>query len=127
MAAAAASKATATSAKTATPRPTASPGRQDFADTVVGSGAEAKAGDHVRVHYTGWLYDNGTQGKKFDSSLDRNSPFEFGLGAGQVAIQLGIAAVTAVLWAALAVLIVVRAATMGARFARRRWLVTGWA
>jgi FKBP-type peptidyl-prolyl cis-trans isomerase FkpA len=55
-----------------------------YEDTVVGDGAEAQAGDHVRVHYTGWLYDNGTQGKKFDSSVDRNSPFEFGLGGGQV-------------------------------------------
>ncbi len=45
-----------------------------------GTGAEAKAGDVVQVHYTGWL-ENGT---KFDSSLDRNQPFKFKLGAGQV-------------------------------------------
>jgi FKBP-type peptidyl-prolyl cis-trans isomerase len=45
-----------------------------------GEGREAKSGDTVSVHYTGWL-ENGT---KFDSSLDRRSPFSFNLGAGQV-------------------------------------------
>ncbi|HEY5090262.1 MAG TPA: FKBP-type peptidyl-prolyl cis-trans isomerase, partial [Polyangia bacterium] len=45
-----------------------------------GSGAVAKAGDSVQVHYTGWL----TEGKKFDSSVDRGSPFAFKLGAGMV-------------------------------------------
>ena len=47
-----------------------------YEDTVVGTGAEAKAGDHVVVHYTGWL----TNGTKFDSSKDRDEPFEFPLG-----------------------------------------------
>jgi FKBP-type peptidyl-prolyl cis-trans isomerase FkpA len=56
-----------------------------YEDTVVGNGAEAKAGQHVTVHYTGWLRnDDGTQGAKFDSSKDRNDPFQFALGAGQV-------------------------------------------
>ena len=49
-------------------------------EVVVGTGAEAKAGMHVSVHYTGWLM-NGT---KFDSSKDRNDPFDFGLGQRQV-------------------------------------------
>ena len=53
-------------------------------DTVVGDGTEAVAGRKVRVHYTGWLYNSGAQGAKFDSSVDRNSPFEFHLGAGMV-------------------------------------------
>ena len=56
-----------------------------YDDTVIGDGAEAKAGQHVTVHYTGWLRnDDGTQGAKFDSSKDRNDPFQFSLGAGQV-------------------------------------------
>lgn len=48
--------------------------------TKPGEGAVAKSGDRVQVHYTGWLVD----GTKFDSSLDRNQPFVFNLGAGQV-------------------------------------------
>jgi FKBP-type peptidyl-prolyl cis-trans isomerase FkpA len=51
-----------------------------YEDTVVGNGEAAKAGDHVVVHYTGWLED----GSKFDSSKDRNDPFQFGLGKGMV-------------------------------------------
>ncbi len=50
-------------------------------DLKVGTGAEAKKGRTVKVHYTGWLLENGS---KFDSSLDRGQPFEFTLGAGQV-------------------------------------------
>ena len=49
-------------------------------DLVVGDGAEAAAGPHVTVHYTGWL----TDGRKFDSSKDRNDPFQFALGARHV-------------------------------------------
>jgi FKBP-type peptidyl-prolyl cis-trans isomerase FkpA len=45
-----------------------------------GTGAEAKAGQQVHVHYTGWL----TNGTKFDSSVDRNEPFTFGLGRQMV-------------------------------------------
>jgi FKBP-type peptidyl-prolyl cis-trans isomerase FkpA len=55
-----------------------------YEDTTPGTGAEAKAGQHVTVHYTGWLYNNGVKGTKFDSSKDRNDPFAFGLGAGMV-------------------------------------------
>ena len=46
-----------------------------------GKGDEAKNGQKVSVHYTGWLQDGG---KKFDSSVDRGQPFQFNLGAGQV-------------------------------------------
>lgn len=57
----------------------------EYEDTIVGDGAEAKAGDHVTVHYTGWLRNaDGSAGKKFDSSKDRSDPFEFPLGAGHV-------------------------------------------
>ena len=49
-----------------------------------GSGEVAKKGMTVRVHYTGWLDNNGVPGKKFDSSHDRKVPFSFGLGAGRV-------------------------------------------
>ena len=55
-----------------------------YTDNTVGTGATATAGKKVTVHYTGWLYNNGTKGKKFDSSLDRGDPFSFGLGAQQV-------------------------------------------
>ncbi|NHZ91642.1 FKBP-type peptidyl-prolyl cis-trans isomerase [Massilia sp. CCM 8733] len=56
-----------------------------YEDTTVGEGAEAQAGQHVTVHYTGWLRnDDGTTGAKFDSSKDRNDPFQFPLGAGRV-------------------------------------------
>src|SRR5581483_2984650 len=51
-----------------------------YVDEKVGDGKEAKSGDTVVVHYTGWLKD----GKKFDSSLDRKEPFSFKLGAGKV-------------------------------------------
>ncbi|UCV00740.1 FKBP-type peptidyl-prolyl cis-trans isomerase [Acidovorax radicis] len=55
-----------------------------YEDTTVGEGAEAVKGQNVSVHYTGWLYNNGEQGAKFDSSRDRNDAFEFSLGAGMV-------------------------------------------
>ena len=55
-----------------------------YDDTVAGTGKLAEAGVPVSVHYTGWLYDNGTKGAKFDSSKDRNDPFEFELGGGMV-------------------------------------------
>ena len=56
------------------------PSGLEYEDQKVGTGAEAKTGMTVIVHYTGWL----TDGKKFDSSHDRNEPFNFKLGAGQV-------------------------------------------
>lgn len=56
-------------------------------DIKLGEGAEASAGHEVSVHYTGWLYDEAApdhKGRKFDSSRDRNDPFDFPLGAGHV-------------------------------------------
>jgi peptidylprolyl isomerase len=53
-------------------------------DTKVGTGASPKTNQTAVVHYTGWLYANGVKGKKFDSSVDRNEPFEFPVGAGRV-------------------------------------------
>ncbi|MGI9147331.1 MAG: FKBP-type peptidyl-prolyl cis-trans isomerase [Chloroflexota bacterium] len=52
----------------------------EFTDDLIGTGAEAQKGKTVAVHYTGWLLD----GTKFDSSRDRNTPFSFPLGQGQV-------------------------------------------
>jgi FKBP-type peptidyl-prolyl cis-trans isomerase len=60
-----------------------------FEDTVAGQGAEAKSGQEVSVHYTGWLYNKDAdgqwvKGEKFDSSKDRDEPFEFELDGGMV-------------------------------------------
>lgn len=60
------------------------PSGLQFEDTVTGSGNTASKGNKVTVHYTGWLYNDGVQGAKFDSSKDRNDPFVFHLGAGMV-------------------------------------------
>ena len=51
-----------------------------YEDVETGTGPEARSGQKAKVHYTGWL----KSGQKFDSSRDRNDPFEFTLGAGQV-------------------------------------------
>jgi peptidylprolyl isomerase len=53
-------------------------------DTVVGTGATPKRGQTCVMHYTGWLYQNGAKGQKFDSSLDRGRPFEFPIGLQRV-------------------------------------------
>jgi FKBP-type peptidyl-prolyl cis-trans isomerase len=58
-----------------------------MSDGKTGTGNEAAVGRQVTVHYTGWLYDANQpdhKGRKFDSSRDRNEPFGFRLGAGQV-------------------------------------------
>lgn len=60
------------------------PNGLQYEDTVAGQGAVAQAGQHVSVHYTGWLYNDGVAGAKFDSSKDRGQPFVFPLGAGHV-------------------------------------------
>jgi peptidylprolyl isomerase len=53
-------------------------------DTQEGTGASPKSGQTCVMHYTGWLYENGQKGKKFDSSVDRNEPFEFPIGQRRV-------------------------------------------
>jgi FKBP-type peptidyl-prolyl cis-trans isomerase len=55
-----------------------------YVDQQVGTGDVAMKGNTVSVHYTGWLYVDGKRGAKFDSSLDRNMPFQFRLGAREV-------------------------------------------
>ena len=80
-----------TLAITATPASTQTQGKTmttasglQITDTKAGSGAQPKTGQTCVMHYTGWLYDNGAKGAKFDSSLDRGEPFEFQIGQGQV-------------------------------------------
>ena len=63
-----------------TGKPTTTASGLQYWDITTGTGATAVAGKQVKVHYTGWL----TNGKKFDSSVDRGRPFVFPLGAGQV-------------------------------------------
>ncbi len=53
-------------------------------DSKVGTGATPRTGQTCVMHYTGWLYENGAKGKKFDSSVDRGQPFEFPLGMRRV-------------------------------------------
>ena len=53
-------------------------------DTKVGTGATPRPGQICVMHYTGWLYENGAKGKKFDSSVDRGEPFEFPIGQQRV-------------------------------------------
>jgi peptidylprolyl isomerase len=53
-------------------------------DIKVGTGATPKTGQTCVMHYTGWLYQNGAKGQKFDSSVDRGQPFEFPIGVRRV-------------------------------------------
>jgi peptidylprolyl isomerase len=55
-----------------------------YKDIQVGTGAAPKTGQTCVMHYTGWLWENGQMGKKFDSSVDRGQPFKFQIGAGMV-------------------------------------------
>jgi peptidylprolyl isomerase len=55
-----------------------------FEDVTVGTGATPTRGQICVMHYTGWLYENGAKSKKFDSSVDRNEPFEFPIGMQRV-------------------------------------------
>ena len=60
------------------------PSGLQITDTTVGTGATPKPGQTCVMHYTGWLYEGGAKGKKFDSSLDRGQPFEFPIGKQRV-------------------------------------------
>jgi peptidylprolyl isomerase len=60
------------------------PSGLQITDSKVGTGASPKPGQICVMHYTGWLYQGGAKGKKFDSSLDRGQPFEFPIGKQQV-------------------------------------------
>src|SRR5262245_56014025 len=60
------------------------PSGLQISDSKVGTGATPKKGQTCVMHYTGWLYENGAKGKKFDSSVDRGQPFEFPIGTGRV-------------------------------------------
>ncbi len=80
------------------PKPTPAPGAEkkseskmtktpsglQYEDTKVGTGASPQKGQTAVVHYTGWLWENGAKGKKFDSSVDRGTPFSFPVGMGRV-------------------------------------------
>jgi peptidylprolyl isomerase len=75
--------ATASIAQTAGQTMTTPTGLQ-ITDTKVGTGAAPKTGQICVMHYTGWLYQNGAKGQKFDSSVDRGQPFEFPIGTRRV-------------------------------------------
>jgi peptidylprolyl isomerase len=60
------------------------PSGLQITDITVGTGATPKPGQTCVMHYTGWLYENGAKGKKFDSSVDRKEPFEFPIGQRRV-------------------------------------------
>ena len=74
-----ASTATAQTGKTVT-----TPTGLQITDSKTGTGATPKTGQTCVMHYTGWLYENGAKGKKFDSSVDRGQPFEFPIGVRRV-------------------------------------------
>ncbi len=60
------------------------PSELQITDIKIGTGASPQPGQICVMHYTGWLYQDGVKGKKFDSSLDRGQPFEFAIGKQQV-------------------------------------------
>jgi peptidylprolyl isomerase len=66
------------------PKPVTTSSGLQIIDTKPGTGASPRQGQTAVVHYTGWLYENGAKGKKFDSSVDRGQPFEFPVGQGRV-------------------------------------------
>ena len=72
------------SAQTAGKKPMTTASGLQIIDSKEGTGATPKPGQTCFMHYTGWLYENGQKGKKFDSSVDRNEPFEFPIGQRRV-------------------------------------------
>ncbi len=62
----------------------ATPSGLQYSDIKEGTGATPKSGQICVMDYTGWLWENGAKGKKFDSSVDRGTPFEFPIGQGRV-------------------------------------------
>jgi FKBP-type peptidyl-prolyl cis-trans isomerase FkpA len=67
-----------------TGRTMTTPSGLQITDTTVGTGATPRTGQICVMHYTGWLYQNGAKGQKFDSSVDRGAPFEFPIGTRRV-------------------------------------------
>ena len=64
--------------------PVTTPSGLQIIDTKIGTGPSPRTGQTCIMHYTGWLYENGKKGKKFDSSVDRGEPFEFPIGTHRV-------------------------------------------
>ena len=64
--------------------PVTTPSGLQIIDTKIGTGPAPRTGQTCVMHYTGWLYENGKKGKKFDSSVDRGEPFEFPIGTHRV-------------------------------------------
>src|SRR5262245_3165446 len=65
-------------------KPVTTPSGLQIIDTQIGTGATPRTGQTCVMHYTGWLYQNGAKGQKFDSSVDRGRPFEFPIGTQRV-------------------------------------------
>src|SRR5258707_11261398 len=65
-------------------KPMATPSGLQITDSKIGTGPSPQSGQICVMHYTGWLYQDGAKGKKFDSSVDRKEPFEFTIGKRQV-------------------------------------------
>ena len=76
--------ATTTAAAQEAPKAVTTASGLQIIDTKVGTGASPRRGQTCVMHYTGWLYQNGAKGRKFDSSVDRGQPFEFPLGQQRV-------------------------------------------
>ena len=81
---AAAAAVTSKAALAQAPKAVTTPSGLQIIDVKVGTGASPRPGQTCVMHYTGWLYENGTKGKKFDSSVDRGDPFDFPIGMGRV-------------------------------------------